>query len=221
MPDLRPPELARLLRPQDHASRDVDWSAFTAAYSKLLLHTARSLGGDHDAVMDRYTYVLEQLRRDDFQRLRSYAADGRSKFTTWLVVVARRLCLDQHRQRYGRDRPAPEAGARAEEERTARRNLSDLVGAEVEPDTLRSDSTDPERELCATELRSALELALEALEPRDRLLLRLRFDDGLAAAEIARIMDFPTPFHVYRRLDHVFAALRRALRRSGVEDSVP
>jgi DNA-directed RNA polymerase specialized sigma24 family protein len=49
--------------------------------------------------MDGYAYVLEALRSDDYRRLRAYAADGRSKFSTWLVVVARRLCLDLHLRR--------------------------------------------------------------------------------------------------------------------------
>jgi hypothetical protein len=80
---------------------------------------ASSLGGDQDAVMDRYTDVLEQLRRNDCQRLRGYASDRRSKFTTWLVVVARRLCLDQHRQRYGRDRNDPETASTRQADRSA------------------------------------------------------------------------------------------------------
>lgn len=54
--------------------------------------------------MDRYAHVLDKLQVDDFRRLRTFVADGRGKFTTWLTVVVRRICLDHHRQRYGRVR---------------------------------------------------------------------------------------------------------------------
>src|SRR5204862_509166 len=90
---------------------------------------ARSLTTDHDAAMDGYAHVLERLREHDCRRLRGYAPDGRTKFTTWLVVVARRLCLDFHRHRYGRsDDPAPDAAAA----RAARRRLAAPERARVE-----------------------------------------------------------------------------------------
>ena len=84
--------------------------------------------------MDGYAHVLERLREHDCRRLRGYAPDGRTKFTTWLVVVARRLCLDFHRHRYGRsDDPAPDAAVA----RAARRRLVNLVaGAAVCPEFL-------------------------------------------------------------------------------------
>jgi DNA-directed RNA polymerase specialized sigma subunit len=52
----------------------------------------------------------------------------------------------------------------------------------------------------------------------DRLLLKLRFDDGLSAPEIARLLGFPTPFHVYRRLNALYARLRGGLRERGIEE---
>jgi len=44
-----------------------------------------------DGAMDAYAYVLERLRERDCARLRTYADGGPARFTTWLVVVARRL----------------------------------------------------------------------------------------------------------------------------------
>ena len=93
-----PYELSHLLAHLEPPARDEAWTAFVQANSKLILFVAHSLGSDHDDVMDRYTFILDQLRRDDFHRLRAYGADGRGKFTTWLVVVARRLCLDHRRE---------------------------------------------------------------------------------------------------------------------------
>jgi len=218
MADAHPPELIRLLSAPDPPTRDAAWDAFVAAHSRLLLHTARSLNHDHDAAMDGYAYVLQALRENEYRRLRAYAADGRSKFSTWLVVVARRLCLDFHRKRYGRAR---ESGEGSRETRAARRRLVDLVAEEL--DTSRfapRASSDPAAELQDRERAAALGAALCALPPRDRLLLALRFEDDLPAREIARVMDLPTPFHVYRRLNTLLASLRHSLRQHGPEGAV-
>jgi RNA polymerase sigma factor (sigma-70 family) len=210
-----PAVVERLLARGREASRESDWSAFLEEYSRLLLHVARSLGGSYDAAMDRYAYVLDQLRQDDFRRLRGYAADGRGKFTTWLVVVARRLCYDQGRLRYGRPR-----GGDPEVYRQ-RRELAELVGAEVELDGIASAEAGPEQELRALELYDELNRVLALLDPSDRLLLRLRLQDEVAVAEIARLLAFPSVFHVYRRLNRVLAQLRSSLVELGVTDATP
>jgi RNA polymerase sigma factor (sigma-70 family) len=169
--------------------------------------------------MDAYAYLLEQLRRDDFHRLRVYTSQSRCKFTTWLVVVARRLCLDRVRQRYGRPHSA---GPQSQEAHKVRRRLVDLVAGEVDAADLPDPATEnPEGQLRAAELGRALTAALSGLEPRDRLLLKLRFEDGLAAREIGQVMGFATPFHVYRRLNTLLGRLRTALGQRGVQDSEP
>lgn len=213
MKDL-PPELFRLLHAPSSAARDSAWAALVKSYSRLLLHVVRAPGGGYDAAMDRYAWVLDQLRADDFRRLRSFSADGRSKFSTWLVVVARRLCVDHHRQRYGRDRGT---GDGAERRRLADLCAEHLDAAEI-PD---SSAPGADHALAAIETREALEWALGGLDPRDRLLLRLRFEDDLPAVQIAALMNFATPFHVYRRVNAVLGGLRRALAARGVESSVP
>lgn len=208
-----PPSLEQLLQSGNTPSCEAAWAEFLQEYSRLILHVARSQGGSHDAAMDRYAHALEQLRRDDFRRLRGYAADGRGKFTTWLVLVVRRLCLDEARSRYGRAR-----GGSAEAH-AARRRLADLVAADVDTDLLPGSGRTPEEEAGARELSGRLHDAIEELEPRDRLMLRLRFQDDVAVAEIARIFSFPNVFHVYRRLNRIFEQLRDSLRAMGVEDA--
>jgi RNA polymerase sigma factor (sigma-70 family) len=220
-----PPELFRLVSAAERTARDAAWEAFVSANSKLLLHVARSLGGDHDAAMDRYACVLEQLRQDDYRRLRAYVADGRSKFSTWLTVVGRRLCLDYHRQRYGRVRGAPDPSGRIVVERAARRRLADLVTERMDiwdaSDLSGRAPGDPESDLRSAELHLALERSLESLETADQLLLRLRFDDDLSAREIVTVMGFANPFVVYRRLSVILDSLRRSLAQQGVESPVP
>lgn len=212
MADRLPAELSELLRPGGAADRDGAWAAFLAAHSRLLLSVCRSIGRDHDGAMDAYAFLLDQLRSDDFHRLRGYAADGRGKFTTWLVVVARRLCLDLARQRYGRVRERTSAQTTG-----TRRRLVDLVFEDLDAAGAGSDPPPgPDQQVLDGERASAIATALAALAPRERLLLKLRFDDELPAREIARLMDFPTPFHVYRRVNALLASLRGALERRGL-----
>lgn len=217
----RPAELSRLLvstRPED---RDVAWASLLRKHSDLLLRAARFYGGGHDAIMDRYAYILEQLQRDDFRRLRAFEPDARGSFEIWLVAVARRLCLDQYRQRYGRP-PSAARDHSARLARTGRRRLVDLLGESLEttaiPDVA---SPDPVQELAATELRTALADSIARLDYRDRMLLRLLFEEDLSAREVAHLMGFPTLFHVYRRRNHVLGLLRRHLRERGLEGPEP
>ncbi len=184
-----------------------------------MLHAARTLGGDHDAVMDRYTFVLDALQCEDFRRLRGYVARPRGKFTTWLIVVARRLCLDEHRHRHGRLQGESPASL---DQRRERRNLTDLVGNELELQALEASPADsPEALLRRSDLHATLAGALAALEPADRLLLRLRFDEDLSVPEIARVLGKRSPFPLYYRLDKVLSALRVALQAGGMTDSQP
>jgi RNA polymerase sigma factor (sigma-70 family) len=222
MPDALPAALGPLLDAKDDAVREARWIEFIGTYSRLILHVTRSGGGQHDAAMDRYAFVLEQLRRNDFRRLRAYVADGRSEFSTWLVVVAQRLCRDHQRHRYGRFRPNEQSSAEQDEERAARRRLVDLVGAEVDLSSLMDRvGSDAELVLRQGDLHQVLTRALARLDQRDRLLIKLRFEDDLPMPEVASNLGFPTRFHAYRRLKEVLGDLRRALERQGVGEATP
>jgi RNA polymerase sigma factor (sigma-70 family) len=176
----------------------------------------------YDDIMDRFAYVLDQLRSDDFRRLRKYASDGRTMFSTWLVVVARRLCVDYHRSRYGRSRRSTGQPTSSEVTTDERRDLVDLLGARVDIAAVEDRSNpDPENTLRANELRKMLDAALLELAPRDRMLLRLRFEDGASVREITRIMDFRSQFHVYRQLKAVLGQLRQSLEVQGVREAAP
>lgn len=169
--------------------------------------------------MDGYAYVLEALAEDCNRRLRAYAPDGRTHFTTWLVVVARRLVLDRHRQRYGRPRSDDDARRAAH---AARRQLENLAAAEIDPDELASGAgNSPDLEIRRRELAEALTNALGELDPADRLVVALRFEDGRSAREIAGVMNLPTVFHAYRRISSALTALRGALARRGVDAAEP
>jgi DNA-directed RNA polymerase specialized sigma24 family protein len=97
--------LQRLLDAEDDVSGM--WRAFLRRYSDLILKIIWQWERDHDAVMDRYVYICARLAEDDFARLRRFDPSGRSprpKVSTWLTVVVRNLCIEQHRQQEGRQR---------------------------------------------------------------------------------------------------------------------
>lgn len=213
-----PPELAVLFAASDVQTRDAAWAQFVSRHSKLLLYAARSLGKDYDSAMDRYTYALDRLRERDFHRLRAYTPDGRTRFTTWLLVVFRRLCVDHYRQRYGRSGGGG-AGPHSSD-RAIRRQFADELLGTVDPDLVPTpEAPSVDQDLARRHRTESLTTALSALPPADRLLLKYRFEDGLSANEISKVMDFPTPFHVYRRLNALFVSLRRTLQAGGVEGS--
>ncbi len=217
-----PPALHLLLHNTDAAARESAWESLVAEQSRLLLHVAHSFATEHDGAMDAYAYVLDRLREDDYRRLRGYEADGRSRFSTWLVVVARRLCLDFYRHRYGRARGGVRDQESTEAAHAARRRLVDLAAAAIDLTSLaQCDDAAPDHDLRSSQLRDALQSALDELAPDDRLILKLRFEDDLTAQQIATVLQWPTPFHVFRRLNALFARLKRELLARGIESSVP
>ena len=190
-----------------------------AQYSDTLLHTCRSVATDHDAAMDAYTHVLSALREDNCRRLRGYAPHANVKFSSWLIVVTRRLVLDHFRQRYGRSR-SDDTNRRHEQQQ--RRRLEDLVGEKLDPDRIAGSSRGaPDAAIRHYQLQAALSDAIARLNPTDRVLLALRFEDDRPAREIAITMGLPSAFHVYRRLNAVLAELRAALHGKGITEPEP
>jgi RNA polymerase sigma factor (sigma-70 family) len=216
MPAL-PRDVESLLAASDQAAQERAWVDFLQQHSEVVLRVARALGRGHDATMDRYAFVLDALRRDNYKRLRAYAPEGRGSFDTWLAVVSRRLCMDEHRQRYGRlQRDGPDAEA----DRCARRQLTDLIGDELGLETLEGDADAiPDAALERTERRASLEVALAQLDVTDRLVLRLRFEDALSVPEIARLIGVESPFKVYRQIDKALGIVRKHLEAAGIHDA--
>ncbi|HEU4587940.1 MAG TPA: sigma-70 family RNA polymerase sigma factor [Gemmatimonadales bacterium] len=220
MAELLPPALAALLCAEDPRTKDEAWTGFVAAYSRLLLTVARTIGQEYDLAMDYYTYVLEHLHQHDCARLRGYAVQPQSEFATWLVVVARRLCLDRYRQQYGRVRPSTGPRAKLDARRADRQLRRQLVDLVTTPDgvveVMDTASVRADDAVGRAELVAMVHEAMQHLPPRERLLLRLRFEDGMPARVIAERLGVPTPFHVYRSLRTALGHLRLELARRGV-----
>ncbi|NNM06582.1 MAG: sigma-70 family RNA polymerase sigma factor [Gemmatimonadetes bacterium] len=219
-----PPVIAVLLDCPGDCPPDQAWDAFLSTFGDILLRTAayahrrHAASTDaHDASMDAYAFILEKLRQDDYRRLRGFSGGDEAALSRWLVVVARRLCTDFWRHRYGRARPST-----PELERDTRRRLVDEIWDPRDSSELPTPKTsDPEWELRHRERSEALETALGGLAPTDNLLLAYRFEDDLSARRISELMGFPTPFHVYRQLNRVLKAMRDKLEGMGFADPDP
>jgi len=70
---------------------------------------------------------------------------------------------------------------------------------------------DEQREQC----RQIIEEAINGLSIEDRLIVRLRFWEGLSVADIARGLKREQK-PLYRRLDRLLSELRRALTKAGL-----
>jgi RNA polymerase sigma factor (sigma-70 family) len=214
-----PVELKQLLHAPDAGTREAAWEELVARHSRLLLSIARSFGGGQDQAMERYTYILEKLYEANYRRLRVYHSDGQARFSTWLTVTARRLCLDHHRTHYGRAR-ACSVPNQTESLRSIRRALIDSLGDGIDTDLVSdSDAATAESRTIRQDRDARLHAELAALPAQDRLLLALRFEDDLSASRIAGVLGFPTAFHVYRRLKALLARLRAVLTSHGIEGS--
>lgn len=219
-----PRELVALLDSPAGPAREDAWQAFVRRYSRILLHAVHSHAQDYDGAMDRYAFVLEELRKGDFARLRRFAGDGRSRLSTWLVVVAQRLCNDYRRRRYGRLRAGDgPQGRKARARHDLRRRLVDMAASEFNialvPDG--SGRHNPELALRRRELENALRDAVAVLGPKDQLIVKLRFYEEMSAKEISEFMGLPSQSHARRRLRGALDEIRKSLEASGVADPKP
>ena len=182
-----PQHLTRLLEASGPSEEQQAWESLVRQHSRLLLGACRDSGRGYDQMMDRYAYVLEQLRADDYRRLRVFSSDGRTKFSTWLVVVARRLCVDYHRTRYGRSRSGSDTEPQVIDSLLMRRRLADLIGVDVDDTKLPDRSApDPESALAASEIGDALGRAVGKLSDQDRLLLAMAIERGPQCCPLLR-----------------------------------
>jgi RNA polymerase sigma factor (sigma-70 family) len=214
-----PLELGQLLQASTQTVRDAAWEELIARHTRLILAVARSFGGGSDEAMDRYTFVLGKLRESDFRRLRTYRSDAGARFSTWLTITTRRLCLDYHRAVYGRARGEKNSDGSLLL-RMIRRNLLEPAADDRALATIADGgAVSAEWRTVVDERDGILREELEKLSAGDRLLLALRFEDELPAARIASIVALPNQFSVYRQLNSALARLRLALESRGIDNA--
>lgn len=158
------------------------WEALARRWDQSLLALAyRVLGSVHDAEEVRQRVFLRMLGRPE--QLPSPDA-----FAAWI----RRITVNEaitHFRRQGRD------GRAIQHVRDTLRNTS---------------APEPPDGLCVREERGRLELALCNLDPEERAIVSLRFDENLTFREIAEVLKEPAST-VKSRFQRAIAKLREAL----------
>lgn len=254
------------------------WDRLVDDYSDLILGVIARYTRDVDTRMDAYLYVLEELKAQDFRRLRHYSETAGPRpcsFATWLKLVVRNLYFDWFRHAHGRKslpKEIQKLGALEQrafklvywEGYSAHESFQILRGefttlrfdhfiqrlAEVEarmtsinrakirrdierargPLSLDSEEEGPpiearaevhvptpEDDAALSERRAALWRLIQDLPAQDRLLVRLRFFEGLTAKQIAAAIGSTEPMEIYRRIERVCLDLRRRAKALGVD----
>jgi RNA polymerase sigma factor (sigma-70 family) len=241
------------------------WSEFLEIYSPLILQVVHQFENEEEHAGECFLFVCEQLSANGCRRLRHFEPAGPAKFSTWLRVVARNLCLDWRRKEIGRPRvlrSVSRLGAldqqvvdcvyergmslretlltlQASHPKLTEEQLSDslqrvreslsarqlwLLGRRhtkiqsLERDSATGDGTvatqiaasDPSPEALAefAERRSALTRALSCLDKDERLLLRLRYEEGLTLEQVSRLAGLGNAQRADRRIKEILERLR-------------
>ena len=79
----------------------------------------------------------------------------------------------------------------------------------------------PDRERTARKIAEVLDRFIDTMDPEDRLILQLKFWQALKAPEIAQRLQrlYKDPKKIYKRLEKLLPAMRRALEEAGITKS--
>jgi RNA polymerase sigma-70 factor, ECF subfamily len=170
------------------ACREGDREAFRALFERhkdKVYSVALRYSGDAAAAMD--------IAQETFLKLFSRIADfrGDSTIETWLYRLVVNSCLDQKRKSW---RMLPLAGEMAA--------------------LLRAPGRSAAEELLQAELHSEVQKAIAKLAPELRIVVVLRYTEGLAYDEIAEVLGC-APGTVASRLNRAHGLLERRLSHLG------
>ncbi len=212
-------QVKRLLRQLRSRDPHEAWSRFLELYSPLLLDVVRLFEREEDAIADCYLFLCEQLCRDNFRRLRRFKQNGLARFSTWLTVVTRNLCLDWHRQQVGRERAFQSIGRLGALDQSV---FQALFVKLVPADDMFLEVKESFPGLTLAQAAAAVDRVERTLTPRQRWLLMVRRNRTLAAAgapgrpgdeELLRIpSELPNP-ETWTGLQEERAKLFRAMTR--------
>ncbi len=101
---MAPAQLWEMLQQLGSSNPQPSWENFLREYASIILAVARRLERDADHASACFVYTCEQLAARQFARLRRFDSGGPASFETWLCVVARNLCADWRRKKFGRER---------------------------------------------------------------------------------------------------------------------
>ncbi len=184
----------------DAAPQDGAWPEFVARFkSRIRLAVLRSFqtetqrnpgldtGSPHEAVVDLTQDVFVKLLESERRALSRFRGKSEHSIYTYLSAIAVNLVRDHFKR------------LRAQKTPKASTSIQNMVKLEEEGNgpsyeqALMSDGPGPERFLASQELRERMVAAVadaspqSTTAPRDRLIFRLYFIEGLTVGEIARL----------------------------------
>jgi len=159
------------------AGNDPAWEYFVATYRSQLLRAACAIAGESGGreLADSLYGELFGLRESEGVRRSLFDYfHGRSKLGTWLHAILAQRHVDEFRRARNMDSlDDPEGGDGS--------GIAQKLPAS-------SGSPDPEREPYLAMMQAAVEQALRALEPRDRLRLAYYYVEELTLLEIGKLL---------------------------------
>jgi RNA polymerase sigma-70 factor len=175
------------------AGHDGAWEHFVREYRPGLYGAARQIGGDEarELADGLYGELFGIGEREGERRSLFAYYHGRSRLATWLRSVLVQRYIDRRRATARLD-PLDEQSAA----------LADRQSA-VAP-------ADPDRVQYVRLAQSALDHAIDALTPRDRLRLRLYYGENLRLAQVGRVLG-EHEATVSRKLERSRRELRAAI----------
>jgi len=175
------------------------WEHFVAEYRPYLRGAAGAIAGESRAreLADSLFADLFGLRESEGMRRSLFDYfHGRSKLTTWLHAILAQRHVDEIR--------------RARKMEPLDDPSSDDGTVHISDTATKNHSHDPERASYLDMMQAAVEAALGALEPRDRLRLAYYYVEGLTLLEIGKLLG-EHEATVSRKLDRARQDLRRAV----------
>jgi RNA polymerase sigma factor (sigma-70 family) len=166
-----------------------------------------------------------KLIENDYDVLRRFS--GKSTLRTFLLVVLQRALLDHRARQWGTWRPSIEAKRLGPVAVRLEQLIScEGMTAEQAIDVLRSrDRVDESAEklrALASELpprphvHADVRATVSGLFAEERLILKLRYVDGLTISQIARLLRTDAG-RLYRRVERILAQVREQLRERGID----
>jgi RNA polymerase sigma factor (sigma-70 family) len=92
--------------------------------------------------------------------------------------------------------------------------LATVIDSHPLPDAIAARADD---DVQSARVRGALRATLNALPPQERLILKLRYVDGLSIVQIARLLQIDAR-PLYRRVERILSQVRRQMHERGVDD---
>jgi len=174
------------------------WDTFVRQYSDLVFHTIKRTlllyhtGASTDLIQDLYQETFAALLKDNCKKLRQFRGDYGCSLPSWIRLIVTQLAVQFLRKQKTRMDGAADA-------------LDAIADYNSDSSDFPIDSGDHEKSLIG---------ALQALSPRERILVDLCYRQGLATEKIAAILR-TSPNAVYTQKSRVLDKLRESFRKTG------